>query len=714
MANLKPDKNAISQILQNLTNDSVDITGKIYYEFNDKSSDSYINDSNYDAVPAINVDNLEEEDIYNFAEAAYLKYQLSRSSSSSKSNNSTMTNSASEGTSSDSSDSSSKNKVDEVFDKVNAIKNKLSDGADDLSSYLTDILSQKGMDGFAGTLSSILSVVSDGLADYQDGVSETNFGEYMEGSWSGNTNSFLNYFNTEYSGVAAESRKINILASTPLDPGDSRSSLFGTMIMGTPYTFNNLADPHNRILINSFIKDGKILSLTPGMPKYNGLTSYTNIQNSILNQTESPNEMLNYLVKNGLDKSFSEKDKRYYTFEAKYDDYFAYLETMLNAVWIKMGLAKNGEQFNIFSFFNIKQEAGGGINPEQYKNLKPQYNSSIGFFTNIASSVSESVDSQTTSTGADLASRANSNSAEYQKLNYISGMGTGGSAKNVSRSIGIGINTVSQIKGLIGETFNATSSALSNFNSKNLATTIASTAKLAVGIGTDIINFNNTQDIGAVVQSFATSNGMMVKYPELWSDSSYSKNINFNFTFTSPYGDPLSIFKYVYVPFFALACFSLPRQAAENGYVSPFFVRADVPGLVTSDLAMITSFTWTKGGSNSLWTKDGLPRTIECSITLTDLYPYLSMTKRLSFLSANPSYTVFLDNMTGMCALHDNTSDDILNEYFKNLIDRVNGTSSARSGLWNKFNSSKISEALRTMNSKRGSVSGTIMNHSIP
>ena len=111
MANLKPDKVAISQILQNLTNDSVDITGKIYYEFNDKSSDSYINDSNYDAVPAISVDNLEEEDIYNFAEAAYLKYQLSRSSSSSKSNSSATTDSASDGTSSDSNSDPSKNKV---------------------------------------------------------------------------------------------------------------------------------------------------------------------------------------------------------------------------------------------------------------------------------------------------------------------------------------------------------------------------------------------------------------------------------------------------------------------------------------------------------------------------------------------------------------------------------------------------------------------------
>jgi len=194
-------------------------------------------------------------------------------------------------------------------------------------------------------------------------------------------------------------------------------------MLGAPFLFNSYSDPNNRTLINTLIKDGKFLSLTPGLPKYNG-TSYTN-GDQIFNQTTTPDSMLKYLQKNGLDSDFNNKDKRYYTFKADYAAYFAYLETMLNIVWIKLGLAaQSGGEFDIFSFFDIK-DINGKINASNYDKLLSQYKSSIGFFTNIAGSVTESVDSQKTSIGADLESQANINSDMYQSLNYLTGMGTG-------------------------------------------------------------------------------------------------------------------------------------------------------------------------------------------------------------------------------------------------------------------------------------------------
>jgi hypothetical protein len=179
---------------------------------------------------------------------------------------------------------------------------------------------------------------------------------------------------------------------------------------------------------------------------------------------------------------------------------------------------------------------------------------------------------------------------------------------------------------------------------------------------------------------------MKVVYPELWSDSTYMKSVNINFEFISPYGDPLSVFQYVMVPFCALLCFAMPRQAADNGYVSPFFVRADIPGYFTSDLAMITDFTWTKGGESNLWTKDGLPRAISGSLTIQDLYPYLSMTKRFSFLSANPNYTVFLNNLAGLDVVYESDSESNMNDYWKEMLNRVSGEQS-ENGLWNKYQS---------------------------
>lgn len=73
-----------------------------------------------------------------------------------------------------------------------------------------------------------------------------------------------------------------------------------------------------------------------------------------------------------------------------------------------------------------------------------------------------------------------------------------------------------------------------------------------------------------------------------------------DFEFISPYGDPLSIFQHVYTPLAAILALALPKQAAENGYVNPFFLRMDIPGVISSDFAMISNISWIRGGSQNL------------------------------------------------------------------------------------------------------------------
>jgi hypothetical protein len=148
--------------------------------------------------------------------------------------------------------------------------------------------------------------------------------------------------------------------------------------------------------------------------------------------------------------------------------------------------------------------------------------------------------------------------------------------------------------------------------------------------------------------------------------------------------------------------------------VSPFLVRADMPGIITSDLAMITSVDWVKGGQQSLFTKDKLPRAISGSFTVQDLYPYLSAVKRLSFLSANPSFTVFLDNMAGLRALYNEANDDPYADYWRKLINRVSGKENDI-GLWNRFGSDKQQQNSRYATSyQRSSLTRTISKRAAP
>lgn len=562
-------------------------------------------------------------------------------------------------------------------------------------------------------INSIVNVTSQNLLDYKDGVTETSFGMYQSDSWKGRgpEKSFLDHFKAINSGSISDSIKVNFLKSTPLDSGATREALYGNLMLGCPFLFNNLADPANRTLINTIIKDSKYLSLVPGMPKYNGSQYLQSDRNNIYKQTQSPTSMMNYLLRNGLDKDFSEKDKRYYTFEAKYSEYYAYLETMLNTIWVKLGLAGTNGNFNLFTFFNITNE-----DITDYNTPKSQYMSPIGFYINPTAVVTESVDSSITNIGGDLANNVNSAADAYKQINYITGMGTGSSYQNLNRKVAIGLQSASNAANYLSNNLRSAFSMGSAFkgNSNGVVGGLKYLSGFALGAARDVNRISTTEDFGSVIQSFATANGMNVVYPELWQSSGYTKGITLNFSFISPYGDAYSIFKYVYVPLCSLLCFSLPRQAAENGFVSPFFVRADIPGIVTSDLALISNITWTKGGSSNLWTKDGLPRAIDVSLNITDLYPFLAMSKRLSFLSANPSYTVFLDNMAGLRVKTDPSDEDSINTYFKELISRVSGTDNKGNIVWNSFSHSKINEVNKSIESKKSSFSKGIDFSAIP
>ena len=583
----------------------------------------------------------------------------------------------------------------------------------------------EGTNVLLGTLGGIITVMADGMKKYEDGVTETEFGARQETSWHGSPlTSFLNFFELENNTTKEESqRKVNFLKSNPLDSGEEMTSIYGSMIMGTPFLFNELADPTNRSLINSLVKDARYVSFTPGMPKFNGLSYNSMAKNNIFNQTTEPNSMLEYLKKNGIDSEFAEKDKRYYTFQTNYELYYAYLETMLNAIWVKMGLGKGeNDTFNLFTFFDIDSNKGGGIKSSGYKKLKSSFksNSSIGFFINPTNGISESISNSPGGQGDSLASQANANADEYRQMNYLTGMGTGGGMQDAARTAAISTKSTSNLISMLSGTFGGTIDALSHTDSNGggtggAASALAKLAKVSVALVSDITTFTTTNDLGAVIQSFATANGMQVTFPNLWGNSSFSKSVSLQFSFVSPYGDPLSIFKYVYVPFCALLCFGMPRQAAENGLVSPFLVRCDIPGLFTSDMAMVADISWTRGGGAGLWTKDGLPRAIDVQVSLADLYPYLSMTKRLSFLSANPSYAVFLDSLSGMLALNDNNKEDSLQKYFKEMINRVNGMEKdSGKTMWNKFNGKK-SAAIRDISEEvRSSLSATVDPHAIP
>jgi hypothetical protein len=476
--------------------------------------------------------------------------------------------------------------------------NFLNGGASTLSNVITTLADNIGNDSvIMSVISKGLTIFSDSISNgYTNGVDETSFGGLLENSWNKGSSSFLATFKN-----GSSKYKLNVLSTTPLDPGENSENLYGTMMLGAPPVFNHISDPKNRAVSSTFLRDAKFLSLTPGYPQYNGSYYLQKKNNDQLHMTSSGEAMLEYLLSNGVDANFAKKDRRYYTFKASYSDYYAYLEAMLNPLWIKMGLASTANnEFNIFSFFKITDPSTGKIITDSAE-LIDRYRSSLGFYVNPTGALTESINSTSTSYGNENASTVNTASEEYQRINYLTGMGTGGNVRNAVRqataSLGVGRNIAS----FVSDSLSGTWAGIKSIKSDGL---ILGALQTATGLVSDTQKFLTEKDNGAVMQSFATTNGMKVVYPELWSDSTYMKSVNINFEFISPYGDPLSVFQYVMVPFCALLCFAMPRQAADNGYVSPFFVRADIPGYFTSDLAMITKILPTMTGVAWLYVPD--------------------------------------------------------------------------------------------------------------
>lgn len=552
---------------------------------------------------------------------------------------------------------------------------------EDVGESLKQLSATLGNEGYigemAGNVTSVLAYAgtaySSATKAYNDGVTETEFGATEYETWA----KFIDYTRSSSSNY-----KIKVLKSTPLDPGASNQDLYGNMILGAPFLMTDRTDPHNRNMVETFVKDSRFLSLTPGMPKYNGSRYNLTNSSSFINTQKkyTGQDMLDYLIQNGVNQNALDKDKRYYSFKPEYGKFYSYLETFLNMVWIRLGLGTEGDgTFSLYTFFS--KDAGSevpGFNHKDDAEPLNRYKKAIGIFVNPTGAVTENITNERTSFGSELASKVNSNSDAFQQINFLTGMGTSGGLDKTRSIVGKSTQLTMNIKNFLGETF---ANTVEGFTSNNgLARKIGGAA---IGAFKDVLRQSTKTDAGVDIQAMVTTNGMRIRYPELWSDGSYTKSMNFQFNFTSPYGDPLSIFKYVYVPFGVLLSLTLQRQADDNGLVSPFFVRADLPGYFTCDLGFISNMSFTRGGPNGLFTKDGLPRSISGDFTIEDLYPYLAMSRRISFLSANPSYTSFVDSMIGLNAV--NSDNNTLDTYWNNLLNRANGQ--APNGLWNKFNS---------------------------
>lgn len=320
---------------------------------------------------------------------------------------------------------------------------------------------------------------------------------------------------------------------------------------------------------------------------------------------------------------------KYYSVNFNYAEYYQYLNTMLAAVSVYLGIYNEK-----ISIGDKPEKAIGKIDwsNELNNSFKTFFSSeeNVIFYLDGLTSITESFSNDTTESS--LASLVNGFSDTAKELRFLFG------------------NDGSVAGDLLNSASNVTSSVIDS-----LSSTLS-------GLGGGVVGSLANNGVNTVL------NGGKISFPEIWSGSEFDRSYSIDIKLRSPDNDSLSIFLNILKPYCKLLCLVLPRQSSKgknkdfdpNGYTSPFLVKAYSKGLFNIDMGIITSMSVTKG-AECCWNDDGLPTQIDISLTIKDLYSHMYMSSmwnnKKNILSSyltlngvinNTSYLDFLANMAGL------------------------------------------------------------------
>lgn len=429
-------------------------------------------------------------------------------------------------------------------------------------------------------------------------------------------------------------------------------------IHGVPYQFMDTVDRRydsdtslGRKYVERILSKMPLLLMTPGEPDF--LPSYSK---------EEKNVILGALLgdKTDLDKILNTSG-RYYTFKFNYAEYYEYVNSMLQMCAIYLGIQDkyHGNGYNkgyrqtLGSFRwekAVNSELRGFINSQEY----------VAFYLDSETSISESISNDTDR--SQIADLVNSFSAISRELQFLAGPISG-----------------IRVEALSPEDYNATLEDI-----QDLSRQIFGRNRL----------FDN------LTEQFTTvGKGGKIAFPEIWSDSEYSKTYEITIKLRTPDADKLSWYLNICVPLIHLLGMAAPRQMGPNGYRAPFLVRAYYKGLFNCDMGIITNMSITKGKEGA-WTVDGLPTEVDVNISLKDLYSMLSITNAKKTGVKNfLNNTCLMDYLANTCGVNINkaeiartldtyvllTKNNMQSIYGSNWLKLQNGLSNLAASAYKKF-----------------------------
>lgn len=372
-------------------------------------------------------------------------------------------------------------------------------------------------------------------------------------------------------------------------------------VLGMPHQFLPTADPRiddnagvgdvdafGRVYSEKIIKNIPLLLMTPGVPKFMSAfdkkTRDTTLGQflSAYNKSTNVNDLLN--GENG----------KFYSLKFAYNEYYYYVNAMLRTAAVYLGLGNeeiDGVKLGTNDWSNDTSK-GNALYDSSYATFLKPYYGCVAFYADVGTSIDDSFSNSTTESSL-VSGTLNSLSDKAREINFLVG--------SVGSQVGLSYDTIEGLTGA-GDAFEDIGTKVDEMLGKK-------------GFLSNILNKGSTILAG----------GRLV-FPEIWSDSSFSRSYSCSMKLVSPSGDKLSVYWNILVPIYHLLAFTMPREATDQAYFSPFLVRGYYKGLFNVDMGIIPGLSVTKGDEGE-WTVDGIPTVANVSFEIKDLYEGMYMSK---------------------------------------------------------------------------------------
>lgn len=363
-------------------------------------------------------------------------------------------------------------------------------------------------------------------------------------------------------------------------------------IFGLPYQFMAHVDPRlgssenvratntGVDYMDKIVSTMPILFLSPGKPSF--MAGYSNDEEkSVLSAMISGN--LGGAV--NLDDLISENGK-FYTFEYAVTDYYKYVNPMCRITARLMNLqgseyALDGTNVDNFDWRTYTQKTVSSLGDFATDYL------AIPFYIDTDTQINESMSNDVTDSS--LAGTVDSFSDMGRELMFYLGY-TPALAGFDNLSVDI-MNNVESLKDYVN-----------SIEGDNIFKTLAQ-------------------------QVTAVATGGRLVFPKIWADSGFSRSYDVNIKLRSPDMDNYSLWLNIIVPLCHILGFTQPHMIEQNpnAFTSPFLVRAMYKGFFNVDMGIISSCSITKG-DDAQWNINGIPTSVDVTLTITDLYDSMSIT----------------------------------------------------------------------------------------